>query len=288
MRNSVPRASMIFCLVSTVLTVVAASARGDDPKAEVPPAKRLTTKSGVSFGIWPQVPDRPAPTLFIFATTVEGTLDQEVYRKAGNILAPRGYLCVAVDLPCHGPERRTGEPDGLAGWRYRSDQGEDFMADLTSRCKAVVDHLIEVGWTDPEKLAACGTSRGGFSALHFAAAEPRVKCVAAYSPVTELTALSEFGGEGTRHPIVAKLAIHEYGRQLAGRGVWIIIGDRDARVDTDHAIRLARQLTMVALEQGQPALVDLHVLSQPNGHTVPDGAAEQSAEWIERMLAGSK
>jgi dienelactone hydrolase len=273
---------------------LAAAAEGtaQPSPAAAPPARSdevhvLTTPSGVRFGVWPDVPKQPAPTLFVFASTIENTLGHVYYRQAGNALADRGYLCVSVDLPCHGQELRAGEPDGLAGWRYRCERDDDPMADLATRARAVLDHLIAAGMTDPARIAACGTSRGGYSALQFTAAEPRVKCVAAFAPVTDLTALREFAG-AEQHPLVQRLSVEHRADDLAGRAVWLVIGDRDERVGTDHAIRFARQVTAEALRQKRPALVDLHVVSEPRGHSTPAGAAEQAAEWIDRQLKSDK
>jgi dienelactone hydrolase len=156
------------------------------------------------------------------------------------------------------------------------------MADLTGRLTKVLDHLIAKKLTDPARVGIVGTSRGGFSAIHCAIADPRLKCVAAYAPVTDLAALSEFRG-GEDLPIVKKLALVEYADILAERPVWIIIGDRDERVSTDRAIALARKISAVAVAKNVTPRVDLHVLSSP-GHTTPAGAAETSAAWIDAIL----
>jgi pimeloyl-ACP methyl ester carboxylesterase len=247
----------------------------------------LETASGVRFGIWPGLPQRPAPTLFVFAGTIAETLGQDYNRQSANSLSPKGYMCVAVDLPCHGKQRRPGEPDGLSGWRYRCDLDEDFIAELNGRLRAVLDHLIERKLTDPERVAACGTSRGGFAALHFAAVEPRVKCVAAFAPVTDLTRLAEFKG-AEPNPLVQHLSVERRAGDLSGRAVWLVIGDRDERVSTDSTVRLARQITAEALQRKREALVDLHVIAEPRGHTTPAGSADQAAGWIDRQLRFGK
>lgn len=247
----------------------------------------LETRTGVRFGIWGDLPAAPSPTLFILASTIDGTLGDAYFRQAGTALGDHGYLCVSVDLPRHGKQHRDGEPGGLTGWRHRCQQGIDFVAETNKRLCQVLDHLIAGGHTDAAKVAACGTSRGGFLALQFAAHDPRVKCAAAYAPVTELTALREFRGF-EEDALVRSLALHEQAENLAGRAVWIIIGDRDERVGTDHAITLARRITKAALGQGHNSRVDLHVLAESRGHTTPAGAAAQSAEWIRRQLEDSK
>lgn len=249
--------------------------------ADAPVPQAMTTDDGVKFGIWPAVPTEPAPTLFILSGSWQDALGSATYRKAGTQLAERGYLCVSVDLPCHGEDAQPKE-SGLTGWRVRCDRNEDVMADLTGRVTQVLDHLIARKLTDPARVAVCGTSRGGFAAIHCAIADPRLKCVAAYAPVTDLAALSEFRG-GEDLPIVKRLALVKHADVLAERPVWIIIGDRDVRVSTDRAIALARKISAVAVAQNVTPRVDLHVLSSP-GHTTPPGAAEQSAAWIDAIL----
>jgi dienelactone hydrolase len=241
------------------------------------------TSAGVRFGVWARPMTHPAPTLFILASSIEETLGDQYFRQAGTELARRGYVCVAIDLPSHGREQRAGEPPGLEGWRWRLDRAEDIAAANNRRLAAVLDHLIAEGQADPARVAVCGTSRGGFLAMHFAASDPRVRAVASYAPVTDLASLREFrGAEEDR--LVASLALVRRKEELARRAVWIVIGDRDERVDTDKAVALARQITSSALALGLDAKVDLHVPSEHRGHTTPEGAVEASVEWIHRQL----
>jgi dienelactone hydrolase len=239
----------------------------------------LKTPGGVRYGIWGEKPTAPAPTLIILASTVEGTLGDPYYRRAGNILAEQGYLCVSIDLPCHGSEHRANEPPQLEGWRYRADHNEDFVAGFNKRLSEVLDDLIAQKYSDPARIAICGTSRGGFMSLQFAAHEPRIRCVAAYAPVTDLAALREFHG-AEANAMVQSLDVRKQAGKLAGRPVWLIIGDQDERVSTDKAIDLARQITRASLQRKLASQVDLHVIAEPRGHTTPNGAIEGSAAWI--------
>lgn len=238
----------------------------------------MQTDRDVAFSILGPVPTSPAPTLFVLALDAERTLGDSLYRRCGNQLGKQGFLCVSVDLPCHGKERHGNEPEGLAGWRHRVDAGSNPMAELNERLRSVLDHLIATKLTDPENIFACGTSRGGFAALHFAAADARVKGVATYSPVTELSALREFQGQAESETRLA-LALSSHLDALASRSIWIMIGDRDQRVSTDAAIRFARQLSAQAAEKGLPSKIQLHVCPS-DGHHTPKSAEELSAGWI--------
>lgn len=256
-----------------------------------PPVQILKTGSGVRYGIWPAKPAQPVPTVFIFAGSVEDTLNNAYFRQAGNQLAQQGYLCVSVDLPCHGLEVLAPERPGIEGWSDRVEKGEDFVAEATGRFRQVLDHLVETKLTNPEKVAALGTSRGGYMAVQFAAAEPRIKAVAAFAPVTDLAVLREFQQQA-KHELVQKLSLRQQADALSGRSIWLIIGDRDDRVGTDEAIQFCRAITKASLQQQKSPLVDLHVVTEPQGHTTPKGAAEQAAVWIDAQLqpanAGAK
>jgi dienelactone hydrolase len=242
-----------------------------------------TTPDGVAYGVWGDASDEPAPTLFILASTIDGTLDSAYFRQCGNELADLGYLLVSIDLPCHGTQVTEGEPTGLSGWSHRVGNDEDIVAEANSRLSKVLDDLIKTGLTDPARVAAAGTSRGGFLAIHFAAHDARVKCAAGFAPVTHLGALREFSARH-EHPLVAKLSLISQAEKLAGRPVWIITGDRDERVGTHHAIELASRLSAVAKERDIPSNVELHVMSEPRGHTTPPGASAMAAAWIHRQM----
>lgn len=187
---------------------------------------------------------------------------------------------MSLDLPCHGLNRQADEPEGLAGWRYRIDRDQkNFIANLNTEISQVLNYLIEQGYTDSEKISACGTSRGGFIALHYAASDQRIKSVAAFAPVTDLAVLNEFKGT-EQEPAVCNLALTKQAQNLAGRAVWLAIGDRDKRVGTDSAIAFARSVWHATKNNGNQAGLQLHILSEPQGHTTPAGAPKQAAEWI--------
>lgn len=120
-----------------------------------PPIEYHETATGVRFGIWKLKTTEPAPVLFILASTIEETLGTPYFRQAGIALAERGFLCVSVDLPCHGEQHRSDERAGLDGWRDRADRHENVVSTSNQRLRAVLDHLIADGTADPRRIAAC-------------------------------------------------------------------------------------------------------------------------------------
>jgi dienelactone hydrolase len=211
-----------------------------------------------------------------------GTLQSDDYNKVGKSLIPQGYICVALDLPCHGKNVRADEPPGLDGWAARLSKGEDPISPFTKDASSVLDHLIAEGLTDPARVAVCGTSRGGFAALHFAAAEPRARCAAAFAPVTDLLALREFTGQDRNEPTNA-LALRHLDGKLAGRPIWMCIGNHDERVDTDFAIGFTRDVVKASVAQKKKALIELHVMTS-EGHSIHPTAHEEAAAWIAKQL----
>jgi dienelactone hydrolase len=274
--------SMLSIIAALFLFLFSASARAAETVDS--PFVRHKTPDGIEYGTWGDPGTKPAPTLFMLAGTIESTLEKPYFRQCGNELASLGYLVVSIDLPCHGNQSTEGEPAGLGGWSHRVGKNEDFVADSNARLSKVLDHLIMTGLNDPNRVVAGGTSRGGFLAIHFAAYDSRVKCAAGFAPVTDLAALSEFRSR-QEHLLVKKLSLANQAEKLTERPVWIVIGDRDERVGTEHAIELASRLSAVAKERNVASNVELHIMSEPRGHTTPRGSSRLAADWIHRHLS---
>jgi dienelactone hydrolase len=225
----------------------------------------------------------PAPTLLLFATAGADTLAAEPYGRVGRLLHARGWNVASLDLPCHGADARAGEPAELAGWAARAAAGEDFVASFRARVSDAIQRLAAAGIADPARIAAAGTSRGGFMAFHAAAGDPRIRAVAAFAPVTDLLALSEFAGQAG-NPLARRLALSNAAEALAGRAAWITIGNADARVGTDRAIAFARALAAACQARALAPDVTLRVLPVP-GHTSLAQWHDEAEDWLARTVA---
>lgn len=245
----------------------------------------LKTPDGVRFGVLGDNPDAPSPTLFVLGGAMADALTAPNCIRSGRQLhRDHGFLCVSLDAPCEGAATRPGEPYGLNGWRHRVERGEDFTAAFCRDATSVLDDLIARGWTDPRRVGVLGISRGGFLGLHFAAADGRIRCLALMAPVTDLRTLRDFEGLADNE-LARSLAAVNHVDKLTGRAVWLMIGDRDERVGTDHSIGLARRLSGLAVEKGVEPRVFLYVVPA-NGHTNPDGSHDMAAPWIVSELSG--
>ena len=287
-----PRFPLLY--LGWLLLVLLLGARGEAAQVTV-----VTTPEGVEFGFLGSKPTTPAPTLFVFSQDIQGTLSAI---EAGRLLAARGFLCVSLDVPCHGKDNPEKFTNALAGWADRLKRGGELIHGFTAKCTKVLDFLIAEGYSDPKRVAACGQSRGGFIAFHVAAADPRIRCAAAFAPVTNLLALGEFKGL-ENSPAVTSLALARSAEKLANRPLWLCIGNKDRRVDTDAAIAFTRAVVEAAVARDTPPLVELRVTSPSHydeawaklpekerqtrmwkGHFSYPAAHADAAAWIEEQL----
>ncbi len=243
--------------------------------------RHFKTDSGVEFGLWGGNGEvAPAPVLFILAGTIDETLGNEYLRQCGTRLArERGWLCVSLDLPYYGKFRIKNVREGLSGWADAVRQGEDFVSDNNVRMQEILEFLIQKGYVDEKNIAVCGTSRGGYLALQFAAYEERVDLAIVFAPVTELSKLNEFvniAQEKLTEPFLFNNEI----TGLAKKKVWMVIGDNDQRVGTDQTIQLARNISMASYRNNTCGELELNVMHEPKGHTTPKGAVNRAVDWV--------
>jgi len=282
---------LALCLAGAALSLTLLSATASAGQVSNKP-RILMTESGIRFGILGNKPSKPAPTIFVFALSIEETLGNPLYDETGEILAGKGYTVVSLDVPGHGRDVRPGETaDSIRAWRARIEHGDNFVDEFVARASTVLGYLVDEGYSDSRRVAASGTSRGAYVALQFAASDPRVAAVVAFIPVTNLLALSEFEDlEGTQSKsgqaalrMARMLALRNVAGKLAGRPIWICIGSNDRRVDTESAIEFSRKLEEVAIAAGKAPAVDLRVTAT-QGHRVYGKGHEDAATWILMQL----
>jgi dienelactone hydrolase len=198
--------------------------------------------------------------LFVFARDMRNSLIVEDGNRIGRLLTPEGYLCVSLDLPCHGADVRPGETSGdLTGWKSRIVNDENIVTPFVEKFSKVLDYLIAEHYTDAAQVAVSGTSRGGFFAFHCGAADARVKQVIAFAPVTHLPALTEF--EGTeKNELVRSLHPIHLANKLVGKPLWIVIGNHDLRVSTDECLAVGLEVIKQSKGKHNPIPVELRLV----------------------------
>lgn len=238
------------------------------------------TPKGNRYGISGET--REAPCVVVLGLGIEDMQKNPRLTEVGRLLMRDGFLVVTLDPPCHAEDQRQGEPPMLDGWRYRMDRKEDIVADFVARGTDVLDHLLETKAINSE-IFVCGTSRGGFLALHWARRDARIRAAVGFSPVTDLCILREFADiqDGT---LVSQLNLQASASDFANKALWITIGNRDERVGTQSAIDLIAAMikSAAATTSDRPPQISLEV--EPSiGHSTPAGAHERAANWIRTL-----
>ena len=217
-----------------------------------------------------ELSDRPA-LLLNFAADRTATLKTEPYNITPRMFLAAGHRVASFNLPCHGDREVPGQPRGIAGFCAEWRRGVDVFTGFVDEGRAVIDALIERQLAEPGCIFVSGTSRGGYCALRLMAAEERIGAAAAFSPVTDWRVLKEFA-EIRDTPEIADLALPRFAGSVAGRAVWMAIGNCDARVGTDACLRFAEAVLRVEAEEGCSS-------SRFALHVVPEREHQLSEDW---------
>lgn len=225
-----------------------------------------------------ELSDCPA-MLLNFAADRTATLKTEPYNITPSMFLAAGYRAASFDLPCHGDREVPGQPRGIAGFCAEWTRGNDVFAGFVDEGRAVIDALIERKLAEPGRIFVSGTSRGGYCALRLMAADERIAAAAAFSPVTDWRLLKEFA-EIRDAPEIADLALTRFAASVAGRAVWLAIGNSDARVGTDACLRFAEAvLRAEAEEEISSSRFVLHVV-QEQDHQLSGDWRRRGGEYL--------
>ena len=142
-----------------------------------------------------------------------------------------------------------------------------------------MDACRRLGIPGGERIVACGVSRAAYCALRLAAADRRILAVVGLAPVTDWRTLNEFTPVKDR-PEIAALALDNWAAELAGRAVFLAIGNSDARVGSDACARLALRILEEEARQDIPSsLVEFHVVPS-EGHSLSSDWRSAGARFL--------
>jgi dienelactone hydrolase len=211
----------------------------------------------------------PDPALLLtFASTCRETMTVSPYDEPAKVFVAAGHRALSFDLPEHGGRVTPGREAGIAGMCQALVAGQDPFKLFVSDGQAAIDACLQRGLVRPGRIFACGVSRGGYCALRLAAADPRISGVAGLAPVTDWRQLREFAQVKSRSDVIA-LDLENYAAKLAGRPVFLAIGNRDDRVGTESCLRFATRLleseTRLGLRESQ---ILFHVVGDSPGHSL--------------------
>jgi len=257
----------------------AAGARSEDFVTRDFTVDRGTEKLAVRLFSPPDDRLAPQPLLLLnFASDRQTSLTGAAYSTPVQIFLKAGHRVASFDLPAHG-DRVDGRGSGIDGMCARFLDGDDPFRQFAEDGRAVIDRLIERGEATANRIVVAGTSRAGYCSLRLAAADRRVAAVAAYAPVTDWRVLREFAAVRDRDE-VAGLALEHFVQPLAGRPIYVAIGNHDLRVGTDACTRFVLHLAQAeGSEQGKSRLQFL-IVDDSEGHSLDNRWRERGAQFL--------
>lgn len=222
--------------------------------------------------------------LLNFSTDRTTSLTQPLYAAPAVAFLKHGHRALSFDLPSHG-ERMDEHGIGIEGMRNRLLAGRDPFQLFVDDGKAVIDECIRRGWAEPGRIVVCGVSRAAYCALRLAAADPRISAVVGLAPVTDWRALSNFRPVKDR-PEVAAVSLEQYAAALAGRRVYLAIGNADRRVGTETMLHFAYTLAAEEARLGlETSRLRILVVDDSPGHSIDDRWRDQGIEFLLQTTA---
>ena len=227
----------------------------------------------------PPIQVAPHPALLLsFSATRQMTLQTAPYDITAKLFTDAGHYVASFDLPNHG-DGIDEYGDGLVGLWTAHAAGADPFGRFIAQGRAVIDKCLAQGWGTADHIFACGVSRGGYCALRLMADDVRIQGVAALAPLVDWRSLSEFSAIQDQ-PELACLALVHWADQLAGRALYLTVGNHDHRVGTARCLHFAsRLLETVDFSQPGSGTIEIYINDSP-GHTLNDEWAIRGAQFL--------
>ena len=107
-----------------------------------------------------------------------------------------------------------------------------------------------------------------------------MQAAAAIAPVTDWRMLREFA-DVREDPVVAATALGNWAADLAGRPLYVVIGNGDRRVGTPSCARfVARVIEIEAVRGMERPGVQCHITGDSPGHGVSPAARAKAAQFL--------
>lgn len=234
---------------------------------------------------WLHRPDQAQASnalLLTFSSTRQSAFYEEPQEIPARLFADAGHAVVSFDLPHHG-EQVNAFGQGIDGFCAAFCAGVDPFAQFIEQGLAVIDACLAQG-VGQGGIVVCGVSRAAYCALRLAAADHRIRAVAALAPVTDWRRLREFAAVRDQ-PTVAALALDHWAKPLADRPLYLAIGHHDERVGSDACVRFVLQLmTARQTQPDPPPALQFYLVDSP-GHSLANAWRRAGAEFLLAQLS---
>ena len=155
-------------------------------------------------------------------------------------------------------------------------EGPDPTLAFIEQARAVLTYCVDQQWVKPDRIVVTGISRFGYHAFRLMAEDDRLNIGGGFSPVTDWRDLSEFE-EQRNLDVVADLRLSLWADKLAGKKIYMAIGNHDERVGTLSCAQFFLDLNKANQEQGfDSSLVDFFM--------TPDEGHRCGEEWYQRGI----
>lgn len=189
-----------------------------------------------------------------------------------------GHLALSFDPPCHG-ERTGPYGEGIHGLCHALQNGADPFELFVHDAQAILDDCIEKGIVRPDRIVACGVSRGAYMALRLIAADSRIARGAGFAPVTDWRFLQEFEKMKDSEMLLLR-RLHRFIDGLAGKPLFMAIGHSDDRVGTVSCCKLYTELQDCNLARGyDQSTIDFYI-TEDEDHSMGDKWYEKGAQFL--------
>ena len=180
--------------------------------------------------------------LLLIAGGADETLDDFMFQCPAIPFWAAGYPVLSFDLPCHASRILSGQGEGIEGFANLYKINADIFDNITAECSAVLDAVIQKGYTSAGKIAISGCSRGGYFAFRAMANDDRIAAISAICPVTSWCVLHEFERYKNDNSLIMTDISH-FVSQIVGRYCHVVIGCDDKRVSSESCKRFFRLLS---------------------------------------------
>jgi len=225
-----------------------------------------------------------SPILFLYFSRDQNDLDGMTRILSGypdfiatDCFLNAGHRVLTFDAPNHG-ERIDKYGSHIEGFCNAYMDGVDPFKIFIEDGKAVIDHCIASGYARPGRIVIGGVSRFGYLAFRLMAEDRRISAAAGYAPVTDW---NDIGFDKAKGKVdIDCLRLTNFVSQLAGRHIFISVGNHDGIVNTSSCMRFFLALMEANKRAGfDDSYVDFYTTEDP-GHTCSGPWYTKSAEFL--------